>query len=80
MATAYIAAGGLVSVLQLFDLLETILVAIRAEDLPSGWATVAGLTLAIIGGVQVWLRSVTKQPLGSASSESPAEDVEVETE
>ena len=66
VGTVYIGAGFLVVILQLFDMLEMVLSSIDAENIPPHIATWGGLILAIIGGVQIWLRTITTQPIGNS--------------
>lgn len=65
VGTVYISLGLLMGLLQMFDMLETILVSISAENVPPDVAAWGGLVLAIIGGIQVWLRIITSQPIGN---------------
>jgi Mg2+/citrate symporter len=65
VGTIYISLGLLVGILQMFDVLETVLTSINAENVPPNVAAWGGLILAIIGGIQVWLRMITSQPIGS---------------
>lgn len=71
VGTVYISLGVLVGILQAFDVLETILIAIDG-NVSSDVAAWGGLVLAIIGGVQVWLRMITSQPIGNEPPESEA--------
>lgn len=64
IGAVYISAGALVAILQVFDALESVLASIDIEGMSPGAATWAGLALAIIGGVQIWLRMITSQPIG----------------
>lgn len=74
VGTVYISAGFLVIALQVFDVLEVVLSSIdAAENIPAHIATWAGLILAIIGGVQIWLRMVTTQPIGNSDNQDEAE-------
>lgn len=61
----YISLGTLVIILQVFDALETVMASIDIENVPPDVATWGGLILAIIGGIQVWLRMITSQPIGN---------------
>jgi hypothetical protein len=77
VGTFYITLGGLVGILQVFDVLESILGMVNLEDLPPDKAAWAGLILAIIGGVQVYLRTITTQPVGDgAASEQDESEIE----
>ncbi len=60
----YIAIGVITALVQTLDFSESILTAIGAEGVPPDMAVWIGLALAIIGAVQVWLRTVTDQPIG----------------
>lgn len=64
IGAVYISAGALVAILQVFDALESALASINIEGLSPNAAAWGGLVLAIIGGVQIWLRMVTSQPIG----------------
>lgn len=64
IGAVYISAGALVAILQVFGVLEAALASIDIEGMSPGAATWAGLALAIIGGVQIWLRMITSQPIG----------------
>lgn len=73
VGTACITVGTLVGFLQMFDLLESVLKAVDMNNLPPGvMVTWGGLILAVIGGIQVWLRTVTTQPLGK---DEPDEEI-----
>jgi hypothetical protein len=67
VGTAYISIGILVGILQIFDALEPVLVSINAENVSPDIATWGGVGLAIIGGIQIWLRMITSQPIGNES-------------
>lgn len=67
VGTVYISLGALVGILQIFDVLETILTSIGTENISPNIVAWGGLALAIIGGIQVWLRMVTSQPIGNES-------------
>lgn len=64
IGAVYISVGALVAILQVFDALESALASIDIGGMSPSAATWAGLALAIIGGVQIWLRMVTSQPIG----------------
>lgn len=64
IGAVYISAGALVAILQMFDALESALASIDIEGISPNAAAWGGLALAIIGGVQIWLRMVTSQPIG----------------
>jgi hypothetical protein len=64
VGTVYISLGALVGILQTFDMLETVLTAVNVENISPDIAAWGGLALAIIGGIQVWLRMITSQPIG----------------
>ncbi len=59
----YIGGGLLVVVFQLLGQLQSILEAINLEELPPEMAAGFMAIIAIIGGVQVLLRMVTKEPI-----------------
>ena len=63
VGTVYISAGLLVAILQAFDMLKPLIASIDTDA--DNAATWVGLGLAIIGGVQVWLRTITNQPIGN---------------
>lgn len=65
----YISIGVLIGVLQAFDILEIVLASIGTENISPDIAAWGGLVLAIIGGIQVWLRMVTSQPIGNQSND-----------
>ena len=58
----YIGLGVLLALLQIFDQLETVIKPMITADSAIGWGSVA---LAVMGGIQVWLRTVTTQPIGN---------------
>lgn len=60
----YIATGGLIAILQILDQLEPALALINMEDAPPDMAIWTGIILAVMGGIQIWLRMVTSQPIG----------------
>jgi hypothetical protein len=65
----YVASGVLVAILQMINQLETMLASINMQDLPPGLAVWGGIILAIIGGIQIWLRMVTSKPIGKPESD-----------
>jgi len=60
----YIGLGVLLGGLQVFDQLEAVIAPMMTADSAIGWGSVA---LAIIGGIQIWLRIITSQPIGNES-------------
>jgi L-asparagine transporter-like permease len=58
----YVSAAVLLAALQMFDQLEMIIAPMVSADSAIGWGSVA---LAILGGIQIWLRLVTSQPIGN---------------
>lgn len=70
VGTVYISLGALAGILQAFDMLETVLTAISVSDVSPNIVAWFGLALAIIGGVQVWLRMITSQPIGNEPPEN----------
>lgn len=58
----YIGLGVLLGALQIFGQLETVITPMVNTDNAIGWGSV---TLAIIGGIQIWLRLITSQPIGN---------------
>jgi hypothetical protein len=57
----YVSAAVLLAVLQIFDQLEMVIAPMISTDSVIGWGSVG---LAILGGIQIWLRVVTSQPIG----------------
>ncbi len=60
----YIGLGVLLAALQIFDQLEAVITPMMTTDSAIGWGSMA---LAIIGGIQIWLRLITSQPIGNES-------------
>lgn len=60
----YIAVGTIAAIAQALDFSESILTAVGVGDVPPDMVVWIGLALAIIGAVQVWLRTVTDRPIG----------------
>ena len=58
----YIGLGVLLGALQIFDQLEAVITPMMSTDNAIGWG---GVILAIMGGVQIWLRLITSQPIGN---------------
>ena len=58
----YIGLGVLLAALQIFDQLEIVIAPMMTTDSAIGWGSVI---LAIMGGVQIWLRLITSQPIGN---------------
>ncbi|KKN15643.1 hypothetical protein LCGC14_0983790 [marine sediment metagenome] len=58
----YIGLGVLLGALQIFDQLEIVIAPMMTTDSAIGWGSVI---LAIMGGVQIWLRLITSQPIGN---------------
>lgn len=59
----YIGGGLLVVLFQLLGQLQSILEAINLEELPPEMAAVFMAIISIIGGIQVLLRMITKEPI-----------------
>ena len=62
VGTFYIGLGVLLAALQIFDQLEAIIASMVSTENAIGWG---GVILAIMGGIQIWLRLITSQPIGN---------------
>lgn len=60
----YIGLGVLLAALQIFDQLEAVIAPMMTTDSAIGWGSVI---LAVMGGIQIWLRLITSQPIGNES-------------
>ncbi len=63
VGSLYVGGGLLVVVLQFLGQLQSILEAINLEELPPEMASVFMAIIGVIGGVQILLRMVTKEPI-----------------
>jgi L-asparagine transporter-like permease len=57
----YISAAVLLAALQMFGQLEMVMSPMISADSAIGWGSIG---LAVIGGIQIWLRIVTSEPIG----------------
>jgi hypothetical protein len=62
VGSLYIGLGVLLGALQIFDQLDAVITPMMTTDSAIGWGSVV---LAIIGGIQIWLRLITSQPIGN---------------